>query len=245
MPNVIVIGASSTIAQAFIRQHLEESSTSAQVYAISQHPLANGQPLEPISQPVRWVQARYDDNSIKGCCESLSEAISDAEQIVIFNGMLHGEGKQPEKSISQLDSTNILDVLTTNALTPLLWLKHLKPIVFHQQKTKIAILSARVGSIADNQLGGWYSYRASKAALNMLVKCYAIELGRSHPYISMLLYHPGTTDTPLSKPFQGNVPEQQLFTPDKSARYLMQVLEGLSFGSEVQYLDWKGEPIDW
>ena len=106
-----------------------------------------------------------------------------------------------------------------------------------------AALSARVGSISDNQLGGWYAYRASKAALNMIIKTAAIEVRRRNPHAIVVGLHPGTVDSDLSKPFQGNVPEGKLFTPDFAAGKLLTVLEGLAPAQTGRCFGWDGEEI--
>ena len=106
-------------------------------------------------------------------------------------------------------------------------------------------MSARVGSISDNRLGGWYSYRASKCALNMLLKTSAIELNRKHKNVKLISFHPGTTDTKLSRPFQSSVSRDKLFTPDFVATKLMDLMRKTDVDGELAYLDWAGAPIDW
>jgi NAD(P)-dependent dehydrogenase (short-subunit alcohol dehydrogenase family) len=106
-----------------------------------------------------------------------------------------------------------------------------------------AAISARVGSISDNRLGGWYSYRASKAALNMLLKTAAIELGRTRKELVVLGLHPGTVDTGLSKPFQSNVSEGKLFTPEQSARYLLEVIDGVTPEHSGSVLAWDAQTV--
>ena len=107
------------------------------------------------------------------------------------------------------------------------------------------MLSARVGSIGDNRLGGWYSYRASKAALNMMLKCAALELKRLNRGAKLVAYHPGTVDTPLSQPFQAGVAPEKLLSAEKAAEALERVLGELTADGELSYLDWRGEVIPW
>jgi len=109
----------------------------------------------------------------------------------------------------------------------------------------VAVLSARVGSITDNQLGGWYSYRASKAALNMVLKSAAVEYRRRLPRVKLLAFHPGTTDTALSRPFQRGVAPEKLFSPEFVARRLAQLLDQLQPDGELSYLAWDGSSIEW
>ena len=115
----------------------------------------------------------------------------------------------------------------------------------HAPDPRIAVFSARVGSISDNQLGGWYSYRASKAALNMVLKCAAIELARLNPRAKLVAFHPGTTDTNMSKPFQKGVPAEKLFSPDFVASRLLVSLDSIVPDGELAFLDWDGKAIAW
>jgi NAD(P)-dependent dehydrogenase (short-subunit alcohol dehydrogenase family) len=129
------------------------------------------------------------------------------------------------------------------ALAPALLAKHLIPLMPKDQRAVFAALSARVGSIGDNRLGGWYSYRASKAALNMLLRCTAIEAKRRWPKLVVVGLHPGTVDTPLSQPFQARVPDGKLFTPEFSARSLLQVIDGLTPADSGNVYAWDGQLI--
>jgi NAD(P)-dependent dehydrogenase (short-subunit alcohol dehydrogenase family) len=116
------------------------------------------------------------------------------------------------------------------------------------KSAQICVLSARVGSISDNRLGGWYGYRSTKAALNMMVKCAGIELKRKHKDWQLVLFHPGTTDTPLSEPFQQNVAAKKLFSAKQTAHYLHQVLQQMRLRQQteaVDYVDWQGKTIPW
>jgi NAD(P)-dependent dehydrogenase (short-subunit alcohol dehydrogenase family) len=128
---------------------------------------------------------------------------------------------------------------------PAMVLKAFMPLIRASNAPRIAVLSARVGSIEDNKLGGWYAYRASKAALNMLLRTASIELKRLNRQAKLIAYHPGTVDTPLSKPFQRNVPSDQLLTPEFAARRLHEVLLEAGVAGELSYLDWRGETIPW
>jgi NAD(P)-dependent dehydrogenase (short-subunit alcohol dehydrogenase family) len=128
---------------------------------------------------------------------------------------------------------------------PALWLKSLLKVLKGSQDCIVAALSARVGSIGDNHLGGWYAYRASKSALNMILKTAAIEYGRRAKNVKLIAFHPGTTDTELSKPFQAAVPKEKLFTPSFVAERLAMIMDEAVVDGELSYLDWKGQAIDW
>jgi len=139
----------------------------------------------------------------------------------------------------------MLRVLDTNTVVPALWLAGLVEPLRRSSGCVVAVLSARVGSIADNRLGGWYSYRASKAALNMVLQTAAVEYRRRARRVRLLAFHPGTTDTPLSVPFQRNVPEDKLFTPAFVAAQLLQIMDEREGEGEVEFVDWAGKAVPW
>ncbi|MBW0145697.1 SDR family NAD(P)-dependent oxidoreductase [Sphingomicrobium clamense] len=163
--------------------------------------------------------------------------------LFIASGLLHDGEHQPEKSNRALSKTGLDRAFAVNATGPALVIKYALPLIPRDRPAAIAALSARVGSIGDNRLGGWHAYRASKAALNMLLKTMAIELARTHKQLVVTAMHPGTVDTTLSEPFQGNVPEGQLFTREQSARHLLDVLETLGPEDTGGHVDWAGKLI--
>ena len=136
-------------------------------------------------------------------------------------------------------------VFEVNAFLPMRVLAALSPVLKRSTAPRIAVLSARVGSIGDNRLGGWYSYRDSKAALNMMLQCAALELRRLNPAAKLIAYHPGTVDTPLSKPFQANVDAEKLLAPEVAAAALDRVISGVESDGALSYLDWRGDAIPW
>ncbi|MEZ5744869.1 MAG: SDR family oxidoreductase [Sphingomonadaceae bacterium] len=135
------------------------------------------------------------------------------------------------------------DVFAVNTIGPALIAKHFLPLLPRDRRAIFAALSARVGSISDNRLGGWHSYRASKAALNMLVRNFAIEVGRNNREAVVVALHPGTVDTSLSDPFQSGVPDDKLFTPAFSAAKLLDVLSSLEPQDSGGHFDWAGKPV--
>jgi len=165
--------------------------------------------------------------------------------VILATGVLHGPGFSPEKSIRTLDGGAMLKVLAVNTVGPALVAKHFAPLMPRQGKAVFAALSARVGSIGDNRLGGWHSYRASKAALHMLVKTLSIELARSRPDAVCLSLHPGTVASGLSAPFRGNVPPEKLFRPDFSAERLLSVIDARQAPDTGGAFDWDNQPIAW
>lgn len=164
-------------------------------------------------------------------------------RLVVATGLLHEPGLAPERSVRDLDQERLQRSFLVNAIGPALVLRHFVPRLARAGRVEVALLSARVGSIADNRLGGWYGYRASKAALNQLVRTAAIELARSRPEAVMVALHPGTVDTAMSRPFQANVASERLFTAERSAACLADMLAGLSPADSGGFFDWKGDAI--
>lgn len=156
-------------------------------------------------------------------------------------GMLHQDKQRPEKTLKSLTSDFMLANLQANTVEPAMWLQRLMPHLAKQPRAKLLWLSAKVGSITENQLGGWYSYRASKAALNMLVKTAAIELRRLYPELILVTLHPGTTDTELSKPFQLNLAKGQLQSTEDTAKRLALVADNLVKTQHGHLLNWDGQ----
>ncbi|GAA4643674.1 SDR family NAD(P)-dependent oxidoreductase [Pontixanthobacter gangjinensis] len=165
--------------------------------------------------------------------------------IVIATGILTlTENSGPERSYRKIDPRSMEEVLRLNTIGPAIIAKHFLPLMPRDRRAVFAALSARVGSISDNGLGGWHSYRASKAALNMLLKNFAIELGRTHKHAVIAGLHPGTVDTPLSEPFQSNVPSGKLFTPKYSASAMLDVLSQLTPNDSGEVFDFAGERLE-
>lgn len=163
--------------------------------------------------------------------------------ILITTGLLHDSDVSPEKALRELDQQSLMRLLAVNAVGPALVAKHFVPLLPKHGRCIFAALSARVGSIGDNRLGGWYGYRASKAALNMFIKTLAIELARTRPEAICVALHPGTVDTDLSKPFQKAVPSGRLFSPDQSAAHLLAVIDQLTPDESGRCFAWDGAEI--
>lgn len=163
--------------------------------------------------------------------------------VICTAGLLHDVDLQPEKRLEHVDSTHLARLFAVNATGPLLLAKHVMPLLEHSERTVFASLSARVGSISDNRLGGWYGYRASKSAQNMFTKTLAIEWSRRVRNAIVVGLHPGTVDTDLSAPFQRNIAPEQLFTAEQSATLLLTVLDGLSVKDSGTVFAWDGQPV--
>jgi len=162
--------------------------------------------------------------------------------VFVATGVLH-HGQEPERSYKAMTAEHLLRDYRVNTVGPALIARHFVPLMPRDRRAVFAALSARVGSIGDNRLGGWHSYRASKAALNMILTNLAIELGRSHPQAIVAGLHPGTVDTGLSAPFQRGVKPEKLFTPADSATRLLKVLDGLTPADSGGVFAWDGTRI--
>ena len=182
-----------------------------------------------------------DEASIATAAEGLGNIRLD--RLIVATGLLHQDGLSPERALRELDYARLMTSFAVNAVGPALVLKHFSPLLRRDGRSVAALLSARVGSITDNRLGGWYGYRASKAALNQFVRTASVELARARPECVVVALHPGTVDTGMSRPFQGNVPSTQLLTPLESAERLISVLDGLNASSSGGFFDWKGDEI--
>ena len=163
--------------------------------------------------------------------------------ILLATGLLHGDGVEPEKSLGMIEGAALERYFRVNAIGPAVVMRHFLPLLPGRGRSVFAALSARVGSIGDNRLGGWVGYRASKAALNQVIRTLAIELARTRPDSLIVGLHPGTVATALSAPFQRAVPPEQLFSPERSAAHLLDVIDGLTPGDSGGCFDWSGTPI--
>lgn len=249
----LIIGANSDIAKAIAKQTRANSDIGLILvsrdlsYYTSRNLNTNATSTEGKSDCVTKIPViDYQTLTIKETVEKIQQLNgSPITQVFICHGLLHSETIQPEKKLEAFDASAFQEVMNVNTLTPMLWIQHLVPILSRKIPTKIVVFSARVGSISDNRSGGWYSYRASKAALNMLLKTVAIELSRRAKNIKIISFHPGTTDTPLSRPFHKNVPSDKLFSADFVAQQLLQITENSEIDGQASYIDWKGESINW
>lgn len=189
-----------------------------------------------------WQFTLQDEASIAAVVAAAA-AEGPLDLVLVATGVLHGSQLRPEKSWRSLDAAALAEAFAVNATGPALIAKHALGHLRRDAKSVFACLSARVGSIEDNRLGGWHAYRASKAALNMLVRTCAVELRQRNPGALCVALHPGTVDTALSKPFQNAVDPAKLFTPAQSARALLGVLDRLTPADSGRLWAWDGQPI--
>lgn len=235
----LVIGASSAIAQAAIQQ-FEADQDCLGVFAISR-----SLPKPETVTKTQWLESDYSEASIQQICKSLFPYSGKITKALICNGILHKDSMMPERKLEEIKASNMEDIFHSNTIVPMLWLSRLLPILQGEQPTQVALFSARIGSISDNKTGGWYSYRASKAALNMLIQTSSVEYARRAKNVKLIAFHPGTTDTPLSQPFQRSVPKDKLFTADFVATQLLSMMKNVTMDNKTAYLDWNNQPIEW
>ena len=183
--------------------------------------------------------------SIEKAASKARSITTDVDRIINVAGILHEEGLAPEKKLSDITPSSFEKVMRVNALGALLVAKWFSPLLTKVRPSLFVNISARVGSISDNQLGGWYSYRCSKAALNMITRNLSIELKRSLPKVICTAIHPGTTDTNLSKPFQRNVRPDRLSTSEETAVKILDVTDNLTYRQNGSFLTTEGVPIPW
>jgi NAD(P)-dependent dehydrogenase (short-subunit alcohol dehydrogenase family) len=237
----LIIGANSAIAQSIANKL---ANTDNRLILVSRNLSAYASEIG--DNAVNITVENYQSDSIQSVVKQIAEqSTMPVTQVFICHGVLHSDKFQPEKRLEDFSAESFQQVMAVNALTPITWIQKLTPILSGKIACKITVFSARVGSISDNRLGGWYSYRASKAALNMMLKTAAVELARRAKNIKLISFHPGTTDTPLSKPFQKNVPANKLFTSDFVAEQLLTIVENTEIDGQLSYLDWQGKTINW
>lgn len=227
---VAIIGISGAIGSALADQYRNQG---AQVIGFGRSRADTNQ----------WFHLDYaDESSIANAANSAASA-GPLDRIIVATGLLHSEVLSPEKALKHLTTEALTTSFLANCVGPALVAKHFLPCLRKDRPSVFAALSARVSSISDNRLGGWHSYRASKAALNMIIKGAAIETARTHKKAAVVGLHPGTVDSALSKPFQARVPEGKLFSPKYSAAALGQVIERLQSKDTGKLFAWDGQEI--
>jgi len=238
----LIIGAGSAIAGAILDELLADHLYD-HIICVSRSPESKLTQLH--GDRLQWLKSDYTETSIERITSRLQEHRGSFSRVIICNGVLHNDDCKPEKRFEDLNTDAMHHQFQANAVVPILWLKNLCPVLGGEREAKVAVFSARVGSIEHNRLGGWYSYRASKAALNMLVKSAAIEYRRRAPNVQFMVFHPGTTDTTLSKPFQQNIPAGKLFQPGFVAGRLLELMARDVLYEDVLFVDWAGETVAW
>jgi len=240
--DALVVGASGGLGRALVEE-LSRVEGIGRVFAWSRS--------EAGDWPEGVVPSAGVDLERPGTLDEAARDLAGAEADLrrVFNaaGILHdgSMGLGPERRLSDLDAAHLARIFAVNAVGPLLVFERALPFVPRGDRAMLVSISARIGSIGDNRMGGWYGYRASKAALNQLQRSLAVELARTHRKAVVLALHPGTVDTALSEPFQGSVDEEKLFRPDHVARRLLELSDSATREDSGGFFAWDGSAIPW
>jgi NAD(P)-dependent dehydrogenase (short-subunit alcohol dehydrogenase family) len=242
---VVIVGASGGIGLGFVRYFLTQVPFPVKIWATYRRAIAE---LDHLAEenPDRLTLVPLDITE-ESQIEKFSQQLGKTTVNWLINcvGILHVDDNPPEKSLRHLQTSQLQQYFAVNSIGPVLLAKHFLPHLRHASPSVFATISAKVGSIGDNQLGGWYGYRASKTALNMLMKNTAIEYRRVAPQCAVILLHPGTTDTSLSQPFQKNVPPEKLFSVERTVKQLMAILLQVKPENSGTFYSWDGTTLPW
>ncbi|NRB10303.1 MAG: SDR family NAD(P)-dependent oxidoreductase [Rickettsiaceae bacterium] len=237
--NVVVIGASGGIGSGFVENLIQEQNV-LNINCFSRHEIWPYDLKEGLKLEWGYLDLE-DEESIKAAASKISRELP-IDILILATGMLYNDTILPEKSLSELSTEKFQKLFMINTIGPALIAKYFTPYLRRDKKSIFTMLSARVGSIGDNNFGGWYSYRTSKAALNMLIKNVAIELARKYKQAIVVGLHPGTVDTKLSQPFQSNI--DKVFTANEAAINLIKVMNKLTPDDTGSVFDWAGKIIE-
>lgn len=253
--NILIVGASRGIGLGFVKQFLQKPNSFnsqfnlQQLYATYRHP-DSAQELLVLSKQERdrltcLSMDITDESSIIAGIEQIQQKTNQLHLVIYCVGILHDGVLQPEKSLRQITAENLIRYFQVNSIGAVLLAKQIMPLLRHSESSLFAAISAKVGSISDNQLGGWYGYRASKAALNMFLKTISLEYSRRCPKTIVVALHPGTTDTNLSQPFQKNVLPEKLFSVEQTVNQLLNVMADLELKNSGEFFSWDGKNLPW
>ena len=239
----LIVGAGQGIGLEFVRQFLSRDRVD-RIYATYRSPSSD---LMAISDPrLHCLQMDITQESqIAAVIQTIQTETTTLHDVINCVGLLHEGVMQPEKSLRHLNADQLLRYFQVNSVGAAMLAKHVQPLLKHRNRAIFATVSAKVGSIGDNELGGWYGYRASKAALNMFMRTVAIEYRRTCPSTIVVTLHPGTTDTQLSRPFQRGVAPEKLFSVDRTVQQLLSVLDQLKQDDSGEFFSWDGSRLPW
>jgi NAD(P)-dependent dehydrogenase (short-subunit alcohol dehydrogenase family) len=245
LKTALVVGGGQGIGLGFVRQLLDREDSEC-VYA-TYRSLESATELLAISDPrLCCLQMDITDESqIAAVIHKIQTETATLDFVINAVGILHEGAMQPEKSLRHINSEQLMRYFQVNSIGAILLFKQVQPLLKHPNRSILATISAKVGSIGDNHSGGWYGYRASKAALNMLIRTTAIEYKRTCPQAILVALHPGTTDTQLSLPFQRNVPPEKLFSVDRTVTQLFTVIDRLEPSDSGEFFSWDGSRLPW
>lgn len=246
--NALIVGASQGIGLGFVKALLQQNNIQ-NLYATYRSQETAGA-LFNLSQQygdrLKCLQVDITQEAqLATAVKQIQESVEQLHLAIYCVGVLHDQNLSPEKSLRQIDPEKLIYSFQVNSVGAVLLAKHLMPLFKKTERSIFASISAKVGSISDNRLGGWYGYRASKAALNMFLKTTAIEYSRRCPKTIVVALHPGTTDTRLSQPFQKNVPPGKLFPVEHTVNLLTQVISDLDLKDSGEFFSWDGTKLPW
>ena len=229
---VAIIGASGGIGSTISKQirALDRENT---IIEIVRHK----------SRKNQFEMDMLDEHSVAKCAEEIRNKYGSLDVVLNTTGLLHTKNYSPERTFREINLDYLQEVFQVNTYIPFLVSKYFAPMLTKESASIIAFMSARLGSISDNKLGGWYSYRSSKTALNMLIKTLSIELSFSNKSAICVGLHPGTVDTQLSKPFTQKIKNKKVFTKEEAAEYLIKALNNIDHNDTGNIIDWRGEAV--
>jgi NAD(P)-dependent dehydrogenase (short-subunit alcohol dehydrogenase family) len=244
----LIVGASQGIGLGLVKALLEQDNVE-RVFATYRHHQPESELFalqEEYGDRLQCLQVDITQESqIALAIKQIQESVKELHLVIYSVGVLHEGDLTPEKSLRQINAENLIYSFQVNSIGAVLLAKHLMPLFNKSQRSIFASISAKVGSISDNRLGGWYGYRASKSALNMFLKTTAIEYSRRCPKTIVVALHPGTTDTRLSQPFQQNVSPGKLFSVEHTVNLLSKVISGLELKDSGEFFSWDGSKLPW
>lgn len=244
--NILIVGATRGIGLGFVK-HFLQTDSKTHVFATYRQ-WNSAQSLIQLQTEhdrqltlIQWDITR--DADFENGVQRIQQETQRLDLVIYCVGILHDQTLTPEKSLKQITREGLMKYFQINSIGGILLANAVMPLLKHQDRSVLAFISAKVGSIEDNRLGGWYGYRASKAALNMFIKTTAIEYARRSPNTIVISLHPGTTDTELSKPFQRNIPPEKLFSVAKTVQQLTEVIHQAT--TSGQFFSWDGSILPW
>lgn len=239
----LIVGAGQGIGLAFVRQLLQLDCCD-RLYATYRN--SQSELLQITDSRLKCLPLDLTvEAQIAAAIQTIQTETQKLQLVINCVGILHEAGLQPEKSLRHIQAEQLIRYFQVNSIGAVLLAKQVQPLLKHRDRSIFATISAKVGSIGDNHLGGWYGYRASKAALNMLMRTTALEYKRTCPQTIVVTLHPGTTDTQLSRPFQRNVPPEKLFSVDRTVQQLLDVLSQLTEQDSGEFFSWDGSRLPW
>ena len=233
--NILIAGASGAIGKEFTRFYSDDPNVE-KIVTLSR------KVIESRDEKIQSIEIDYSKEETFKNLDKIVE-LESISSIIIATGILHTDQIKPEKSINGINFESLKDVFQVNVFGPILLVKNLLPLIKKSQGVKIVFLTARVGSISDNELGGWYSYRSSKSALNMMISNLSIELQRANKEHIVIGIHPGTVKSHLSEPFLRHV-KHNIFSPRESVELMSQVISNISQKDSGKCFDFSGKVIE-